>query len=60
MFGEDYNGYRFDFSDALEEVDKKLSPDLNANNPDLTPFYQRGGKMLAFSPHLCYSMVAVA
>ena len=49
VFGEDYNGYRFDFSDALEEVDKKLSPDLNANNPDLTPFYQRGGKMLAFS-----------
>lgn len=48
-FGESYDGYNFDFSHDLDEMHNKLSPDLNANNPDLSGFYRRGGKMIAFS-----------
>lgn len=49
VFGETYDGYNFDFSDDLNKLYNKLSPDLNANNPDLSAFYNRGGKMIAFS-----------
>ena len=48
-FGENYNPYEFDFEADLHRLDGILSEDLNANNPDLTEFRKRGGKMIAFS-----------
>ncbi|MBQ4528706.1 MAG: tannase/feruloyl esterase family alpha/beta hydrolase [Clostridia bacterium] len=48
-FGEDYDGYEFDFSADLDRLHRKLSPYLNANNPDLSDFYRRGGKLMAYS-----------
>ncbi len=48
-FGEHYNGYDFDFDRDLEELSNMLSPDLNANDADLTAFKACGGKLLAFS-----------
>lgn len=48
-FGKDYNGYDFDFSHDLDKILKKMGKELNANNPNLSAFYKRGGKLLAFS-----------
>ena len=48
-FGKDYCGYDFNFADDLEKISRKLSPDLNANSPDLEAFYKNGSKLLAFS-----------
>lgn len=48
-FGEDYNGDNFDFDKDLDKVSDLLSKDLNSNNPDLTAFKNRGGKLISFS-----------
>lgn len=48
-FGEDYDGYQFDFADDLDRLDRVLSKTLNANCADLTEFCKGGGKMVAFS-----------
>lgn len=48
-FGEDYDGYEFDFSADLQKIHSKLSSDLNANNTDLSKFYDSGGKLMAYS-----------
>jgi len=49
VFGENYNGFDFDFSADLEKLSNALSADMNANNADLTEFYKCGGKLLAYS-----------
>lgn len=48
-FGEDYNGYSFDFDKDLDKLNMLLAKDLNANTPDLTAFFKRGGKIIAYS-----------
>lgn len=48
-FGEDYDGYRFDFDRDLEKVSKTLSGDLDANSADLHAFQKNGGKLIAYS-----------
>lgn len=48
-FGKDYDGYQFDFDRDLDALNRKLAGDLNANNSDLSAFYQHGGKLLMYS-----------
>ncbi len=48
-FGSDYNPYDFDFDKDLEKVSDTLSADLNANDPDLSAFFSRGGKIICYS-----------
>jgi len=48
-FGSDYDIYTFDYADDLERIAKKLGPDMNANDPDLTAFCAHGGKLIAYS-----------
>jgi len=48
-FGENYNGYDFDFAEDLDRISERLSCELNANNADLTDFYNRGGKLIVYS-----------
>lgn len=48
-FGEDYNGYDFDFNKDLERLGDVLSGDLDANSADLDAFKKHGGKLIAYS-----------
>ncbi len=48
-FGKGYNPYDFDFDKDLEKVSDTLSQDMNANNPDLSEFFARGGKIISYS-----------
>jgi len=48
-FGYDYDMYSFDYADDLEKLTALLSPDMNANDPDLSEFYRLGGKLLVIS-----------
>lgn len=48
-FGDDYSGYDFDFDKDLEKLNLLLSEDLNANEPDLSAFFEHGGKIIAYS-----------
>jgi len=48
-FGADYDPYNFDFDKDLEKVSNTLSADLNANDPDLSAFFARGGKIISYS-----------
>ncbi len=48
-FGEDYDGYQFDFDKDLDELNDRLGNDLNANSPDLTEFCNHGGKLIIYS-----------
>ena len=48
-FGKGYDGNGFDFHHDMDLLDQKLAADLNANNPDLTPFFQNGGKIILLS-----------
>lgn len=45
-FGRDFDPLSFDFDRDYAKLRKKLSPDLDANNADLTPFYEAGGKLI--------------
>lgn len=47
--GEGFDPFSFDFAHDFRRVRELLSPDLDANDPDLTAFRARGGKLLAFS-----------
>jgi feruloyl esterase len=38
----------FDFGGDMKTVDDKLAPILNAVNPDLRPFAERGGKLMLY------------
>lgn len=49
VFGRDYNGLDFDFSDDMRTVDTLLAEDLNANNADLSAFFDNGGKLFMYS-----------
>jgi len=49
VFGEDFTPYDFDFNRDLETFSRHLSPLMNANNPDLRPFRNHGGKLLFYS-----------
>lgn len=49
VFGGDFTPYDFDFAADLETFSDRLSPLMNANNPDLRPFRDRGGKLLIYS-----------
>jgi feruloyl esterase len=48
-FGADYDYTRFDFDRDLDLLDRKLAAPLNANDPDLSGFRQRGGKLIVYS-----------
>ena len=45
-FGKDYDESTFDFDGDYAKLRKALCEDLDANNPDLTPFCEAGGKLL--------------
>ena len=49
VFGGDYNGRDFDFSDDMRTIDKVLAEDLNANNDDLSAFFDNGGNLFMYS-----------
>ncbi len=49
VFGENYDGYSFDFDEDLKKVSDLLSNDLNANNADLSVFKSKGGKIISYS-----------
>lgn len=48
-WGKDFDFKDFDFDKDLEKMDKLLAPILNANNPDLSEFNKRGGKLLMYT-----------
>ena len=45
-FGKDFEPTSFDFDQDYAKLRKMLSGDLDANNPDLTAFYEAGGKLM--------------
>lgn len=47
-FGPNWDWRSFDFDRNVSQLDDKLAVILNANNPDLTRFQERGGKLLGF------------
>ena len=49
VFGFDFDPMQFDFDKDMAYVDSLLAPVVNANNPDLTPFKAKGGKMLMYA-----------
>ena len=48
-FGEDYDYRSFDFADDLDRLSEYLVEDMNHNIYDLTPFAERGGKLICYS-----------
>lgn len=48
-FGAGFNPLTFDFDKDETTLDTKLASILNANNPDLTAFQKRGGKLIMFT-----------
>ncbi|HYF18659.1 MAG TPA: tannase/feruloyl esterase family alpha/beta hydrolase [Ramlibacter sp.] len=48
VFGLTWQGTSFDFNEHMASVDALLAPMLNANNPDLSAFRARGGKLIAY------------
>jgi feruloyl esterase len=48
VFAPDWDPASFDFDQDMQKVDKKLGPDINAMNPDLSEFAKRGGKLILF------------
>lgn len=48
-FGADFDYTRFDFDHDQDRMDSLLAPILNANNPDLEPLKNRGGKLLMYA-----------
>lgn len=49
VFGQDFNYETFDFDRDMDAVDEKLASIVNANNPDLSAFRSRGGKLLLYT-----------
>ena len=47
--GADWNPLTFSFDRDEALLDKTFAADLNANNPDLTPFKKHGGKLLMYT-----------
>lgn len=48
-FGFDFNLLKFDFADDYERLLSDFAPHYSANNPDLSEFMKRGGKLLSYS-----------
>jgi feruloyl esterase len=48
-FGTHWDPMSFDFSSDEDRLDEKLAEPLNANNPDLSAFRIRGGKLIMFT-----------
>ena len=46
IWGKDFDFMNFDFHKDLQEAVARLSPILDADNPDLSAFKARGGKLL--------------
>lgn len=44
--GEDFDPMKFDFDRDMDRCAERMSPVLNAEDPDLRPFAARGGKLL--------------
>lgn len=49
VFGKDYDYTKFDFDRDMAKMDSILAPILNANNPNLSAFKNRGGKLLMYT-----------
>jgi feruloyl esterase len=49
VFGLTWQWQTFDFNRDVARVDQVLAADLNANNTDLRPFSQRGGKLILYA-----------
>lgn len=47
--GSGFDASTFDFDHDLDRVDAVLAGSLNANNPDLSAFQRRGGKLLLYT-----------
>jgi feruloyl esterase len=47
--GSSFNPLTFDFDKDEAQLDDKLAPLVNANNPDLVPFEKGGGKLIMFT-----------
>ncbi len=47
--GAEYDLRSFDFGEDFARLREVLSPDLDANDPNLAPFFARGGKLLMAS-----------
>ncbi len=47
--GADYLDHDFDMDADVDRLDDLLAADMNANDPDLRPFFARGGKLLMYS-----------
>lgn len=47
--GDKWNYATFDSDQDMDAVDARLAPILNANDPDLTPFKNAGGKVMMYS-----------
>ena len=48
-FGENYDGYSFDFDKDMDKLNGMLAADLNANCADLSKFKKQGGKMIMYT-----------
>ena len=49
IYGEDFCLHDFDFADQLDRMIEMLAGDFCSNDPDLAPYFARGGKLLSFS-----------
>jgi feruloyl esterase len=47
--GKRFDPATFDFNKDEAQLDDKLAPIVNANNPDLQPFEENGGKLIMFT-----------
>jgi len=48
-FGNDYDVMKFDFGADFDALNERVGDYLNANDPDLSPFFNHGGKLIMFS-----------
>jgi feruloyl esterase len=48
-FGSSFELMAFDFNKNEAELDEKLAPLVNANDPDLEPFQSNGGKLIMYT-----------
>jgi feruloyl esterase len=49
IWGRNFPFSQFDFNRDMAKTDSILAPILNANNPNLEPFKQKGGKLLMYT-----------
>lgn len=49
LYGLDFDPMKFDFDRDMDHVDAILAPMLNANDPNLSPLKEKGGKLLMYA-----------